>query len=101
MYELFNGLPPFYDEDVNKMYKKAVNDPLTFPPGWDPDFMDLLTKLLQKDPKKRLGNGDVDSTPIKAHPFFKSINWLRLFNRQIEPDFKPTIVRYCVSDTYH
>jgi len=39
-----------------------------------PDARDFLSKLLQRDPKKRLGakNGIKD---IKEHAFFSDINW--------------------------
>ena len=42
-----------------------------------PDARDFLDKLLQRDPKKRLGsvNGIKD---IKEHPFFEGINWKHL-----------------------
>jgi len=31
--------------------------------------------LLQKNPTKRLGSGKRDAEEIKAHPFFKNIDW--------------------------
>lgn len=34
---------------------------------------DFITKLLIKNPDERLGANGVDE--IKAHPFFKEINW--------------------------
>lgn len=30
---------------------------------------------------------------IKTHPFFKTINWTLLEKRQVEPPFKPKVVR--------
>ena len=39
------------------------------PPDISRDVMDLLLKLLQKDPKVRLGGKGAHE--IKAHPFFK------------------------------
>jgi hypothetical protein len=35
---------------------------------------DLLSKLLKKDPKERLGSG-ADADEIKHHPWFECINW--------------------------
>jgi len=52
---------------------------------------DLLTKLLSKDPSKRLGSGEGDAKDIKNHPFFKDVNWPRLEKRAIRPPFVPEI----------
>ena len=38
--------------------------------------MDLLTKLLEKEPSNRL----VDPVTIKQHPFFNDIDWDSLTN---------------------
>lgn len=45
---------------------------------------DLIVKLLNRNPKKRLGsiNG---ADEIKKHAFFKSIDWVKLFKRQYKP----------------
>lgn len=92
LYEMLTGLPPFYDENTNEMYRKILTAPLNFP-GYDvvpPAARDLLTKLLDRDPAKRLGvNG---STEIKSHPFFHGIDWKKLLQRKYEPTFKPHVV---------
>lgn len=92
LYEMLTGLPPFYDENTNEMYRKILSEPLHFP-GHDvvpPAAKDLLTKLLNRDPKERLGaNG---SAEIKAHPFFHAIDWRKLLQRKYEPAFKPNVV---------
>lgn len=91
LYEMLTGLPPFYDENTNEMYRKILTAPLNFP-GYDivpPAARDLLTKLLERDPSKRLGvNG---STEIKSHPFFHGIDWKKLLQRKYEPAFKPNV----------
>ena len=37
--------------------------------------MDLLTKLLIRDPKLRLGSGERDSADIEEHPLFEDLAW--------------------------
>lgn len=39
---------------------------------------DLLTKLLEKDPTKRLGNTEAGLQEIRNHQWFESINWERM-----------------------
>ncbi|CAG9990339.1 unnamed protein product [Clonostachys byssicola] len=89
LYEMLTGLPPFYDENTNEMYRKILSEPLHFSDAVPPAAKDLLTKLLNRDPEKRLGaNG---SAEIKAHPFFHAIDWRKLLQRKYEPTFKPTV----------
>lgn len=88
LYEMLTGLPPFYDENIKTMYNKILNDPLKFPPMLErTDAKDLLTKLLQKDPKLRLS----DAADIRAHPFFKDIDWHKLLSKSYLPPFKPNV----------
>ena len=67
---MLTGLPPFYDENTNEMYRKILQEPLTFPSSdiVPPAARDLLTRLLNRDPQRRLGaNGAAE---IKSHHFF-------------------------------
>lgn len=92
LYEMLTGLPPFYDENTNEMYRKILSEPLHFPSQEivPPAAKDLLTKLLNRNPEERLGaNG---SAEIKSHPFFHAIDWRKLLQRKYEPAFKPRVV---------
>jgi len=90
LYEMLTGLPPFYDENTNDMYKKILQDPLQFPPDMDQHARSLLIRLLDRDPSKRLGaNGAAE---IKSHRFFETIDWRRLLQKKIQPTFRPNVV---------
>lgn len=57
--------------------------------GDNPNMSSCLFQLFERDPTRRLGVvGD-----IRAHPFFRTINWSALENREVEPPFKPKVVR--------
>lgn len=43
----------------------------------------LVRALLDKDPLRRLGSGLKGTAAIKAHPFFRGINWSQLEARQV------------------
>ena len=52
---------------------------------------DLLNKLLEKDPTKRLGNTEVGLQEIRNHPWFESINWERMSAKMTDPPYKPIL----------
>ncbi|KAJ5320101.1 hypothetical protein PENANT_c025G04412 [Penicillium antarcticum] len=92
LYEMLTGLPPFYDENTNEMYRKILQEPLTFPTSdiVPPAARDLLTRLLDRDPVRRLGaNGAAE---IKSHHFFANIDWRKLLQRKYEPSFRPNVL---------
>lgn len=85
------GLPPYYDENTNEMYRKILSDPLRFPDAMGSEARDLLTKLLNRDPAKRLGVKGAQE--IRNHPFFaRHIDFKRLWQKKIQPPFKPSVV---------
>jgi len=91
LYELTVGIPPFYSQNVNEMYRKIQEAPLLFPPNLSNACKDLITKLLERDPKKRLGSSANDYKDIQKHAFFKSIDWQKLYNKEIEAPYKPNV----------
>lgn len=90
LYELTVGIPPFYSQNVNEMYNKIQHGVLRFPPFLSENCKNLIVQLLNRDPKKRLGSKD-DVDDIKAHPFFKSISWEKLFKKELDPPYKPKL----------
>ena len=46
------------------------------------EVKDLISKILIKDPSKRIGYNSYDYTEIKNHPFFKGINFNNLESEQ-------------------
>lgn len=89
LYEMLTSLPPFYDEDVNIMYKKILHDPLVFPNYLDSKTCSLIKGLLNRDPRKRLGYNGVSE--IKNHPFFDDVDWNKLNSKGYIPPYKPPV----------
>jgi serine/threonine protein kinase len=87
MFEMLTGLPPFYCEDVQKMYQKIVSAQLTIPPNFSPEAKNIIEKLLDRDPRTRLQ----DPKHVKAHPWFAPIDWEKLENKEIAPPFIPPV----------
>lgn len=88
LYEMLTGWPPFYNENLHVMYESITRAPLTFPNSMSSEAKSLLTGLLQRNPRNRLGsnNGMAD---FKDHPFFADINWRELYDKKTPPPFVP------------
>ncbi|RYO87172.1 hypothetical protein DL766_003990 [Monosporascus sp. MC13-8B] len=91
-YDLMTGNPPFRGGNHAKIQQNIVKQKLILPYFLGPDAKDLLTRLLNKNPTKRLGaNMPKDLQTIKSHRFFKKIDWKKLAARELEPPIKPMI----------
>jgi len=77
------GFPPYYTENIKKLYEDIKSAKLKIPAYVSPQAKDLLNKLLNKNPKQRIGVKD--KSEIKRHPFFKGIDWEKLLDREIKP----------------
>ena len=48
-------------------------------------------KLLRRHPDKRLGASERDAEDVKKQPFFRHIDWIKLYKKEVEPPFRPTV----------
>jgi serine/threonine protein kinase len=91
-FDLLTGKPPFGGNNNAKIEQAIVHKKLALPFFLGPDAKDLLTRLLRKEPKQRLGyNMPKDLVTMKAHRFFKGIDWKKLARREVEPPIRPLI----------
>jgi len=87
IYEMLTGLPPFYDEDVQRMYAQKMTAELQVPDHVDPSAADLIAKFLDRNPTTRLQ----DTKLIKQHPWFADIHWDDLAAKRVMPPYKPPV----------
>jgi len=91
-FDLLTGAPPFGGNNHAKIQQNIVKQKLQLPYFLGPDAKDLLTRLLRKEPNKRLGgNMPKDLQTIKQHRFFRKIDWKKLERRELEPPIRPLI----------
>lgn len=91
-FDLLTGSPPFQGQNHAKIQERIVKQKLVMPYFLGPDAKDLLTRLLRKEPNKRLGaNMQKDLPLIKKHRFFKNIDWKKLAKRELEAPIQPLI----------
>jgi len=91
LYELTVGIPPFYSQNVNEMYHKIQHGALRFPPFLSEECRDLIIALLNRNPEARLGSSEKDVEELKSHPFFASIDWDKMYKKEIDPPYKPKV----------
>ncbi|CAL1396325.1 unnamed protein product [Linum trigynum] len=90
MYEMLVGYPPFYSDEPMSTCRKIVNwkTHLKFPEEarLSPDAKDLICRLLC-NVELRLGTKGAHE--IKAHPWFKGVEWEKLY--QMKAAFIPEV----------
>ena len=91
IYEMLCGLPPFYVENIDKMYELIKSAPLKFPNRiiLSDNAKDIIKKLLNRNVKKRLGNNGIKE--IQEHPFFKDIDFNLIEQKKIPAPFVPKL----------
>jgi len=96
-FEVMVGCPPFSGDTPEEVFKNIVSNTRTeeMSIGYNdsqvsPTAADLINKLLERDPTKRL-----TVKQIKRHKFFKGLDWNNLRNE--EPPFVPQLTD--VADT--
>ena len=88
IYQMFFGKTPFKEKNNYLTFRKIEQLKIDFEGGEKitipDDAKDLISKILVKEPNKRLGGGEpgteYDIAHLKSHPFFKGIDWKNLHN---------------------
>ncbi len=72
LYELLFGTTPFRGARRDATFDNVLKKPLVFPesPAISAECRDLITKLLDKDPAKRLG-AEFGAAEVRHHPWFR------------------------------
>ena len=95
IYELSTGRTPFLHKNTHQTTKLIKSGRVIFP---DPvkhkihmseQFKDFICKLLEKNPKRRLGHNGVHE--VRDHPWFDDIDWKKLLRKEIKSPFVPEI----------
>lgn len=87
LYEMLIGQSPFHGDDEDELFESIRVDIPHYPRWITKESKDLLEKLFERDPSKRLGViGN-----IREHSFFKTIDWPALEKREMGPPFKPKV----------
>ncbi|KAK8615247.1 hypothetical protein V6N13_069025 [Hibiscus sabdariffa] len=86
-YEMLYGTTPFKGKNRKETFRNVVAKEPVFM-GQRNALTDLIGRLLQKDPKTRLGYHG-GACEIKEHPFFEGVRW-ELLTDVLRPPFIPS-----------
>ncbi|KRY81616.1 Ribosomal protein S6 kinase 2 alpha [Trichinella pseudospiralis] len=105
MFEMLTGSLPFQGSNRKETLTQILKAKLGMPQFLSPEAQSLLRALFKRNPQNRLGNveetiemgsrrsGSEGIKDIMKHPFFATIDWGKLYHRQVQPPFKPTVTR--------
>ncbi|XP_062185857.1 serine/threonine-protein kinase OXI1-like [Phragmites australis] len=83
LYEMLYGRTPFRGQNRKEtFYRVLAKQPELV--GEQTPLRDLIARLLEKDPEKRIG-----SRGVKAHPFFRGVDWDRILHVARPPFIPP------------
>ena len=86
IYEMLSGYLPFRIIPEEKITKNVYKKKIKIFNHFSHNAKDLVKKLLEYNPKRRLG-----FKQIITHPFFKDIDWNKLEKKEFIPPFLPEI----------
>uniref|UniRef100_A0A8C3FFV6 non-specific serine/threonine protein kinase n=1 Tax=Chrysemys picta bellii TaxID=8478 RepID=A0A8C3FFV6_CHRPI len=99
MFEMLTGTLPFQGKDRKETMTMILKAKLGMPQFLSPEAQSLLRMLFKRNPANRLGAGPDGVEEIKRHFFFSTIDWNKLYRREIHPPFKPATGR--PEDTFY
>lgn len=89
MYELFTGMNPFDARDFDTVLNNILHSTIVIPDYLPSAARDLIGKLLQRNPQKRLCSGPTGSAEIQNHIFFESVDWKKIMVKAVKPPYIP------------
>ncbi|NWS77841.1 KS6AA kinase, partial [Crotophaga sulcirostris] len=91
MFEMLTGSLPFQGKDRKETMTLILKAKLGMPQFLSAEAQSLLRALFKRNPANRLGSGPDGAEEIKRHPFYSTIDWNKLYRREIKPPFKPAV----------
>ncbi|CAF0906155.1 unnamed protein product [Adineta ricciae] len=90
-FEMITGHLPFHGANRKETMNMILKAKLAMPTYPSVEAQSLLRMLFKRNPANRLGAGPDGFRNIQKHAFFVSIDWDKLYRREIEPPFIPPI----------
>lgn len=85
-YDMVTGSPPFKSKNHKVLKDMICTSKVKLPGYLTADAHSLIKGLIERNVSKRL-----TVEQIKSHPFFKTIDWVKLENKEIKTPLNPSI----------
>ncbi|XP_076307788.1 ribosomal protein S6 kinase alpha-2-like isoform X1 [Tachypleus tridentatus] len=93
MFEMLTGALPFQGANRKETMMQILKAKLGMPQFLSPEAQSLLRALFKRNPANRLGSGPNTVKEIQGHPFFATIDWQKLYGKDVKPPFIPAVGR--------
>ena len=90
-YEMLVGITPYFTTRKEDIFYNIEHGELKIPDFVSKEAGELLRRLLERNPNKRLGGMGRDALEIKEHPYFKDVDWKKMYEKKIKA---PNFVNY-------
>lgn len=100
IFELVASHAPFCDRSMNAMFKNIMICKFEFPKMFSPGCKDIVNRLLQVSPIKRLGVIKGGHKLLKQQAWFKGFDWEALKQKTFEVPMKPTVKSFDDLDNF-
>ncbi|XP_075908009.1 protein kinase C epsilon type-like [Petromyzon marinus] len=93
VYEMVVGQPPFEADNEDDLFDSILHDEVAFPMWLSTQAVDILKAFMVKSPARRLGcvAAQGGEAAIRAHPFYRGLDWDALEHRRLPAPFRPRI----------
>ncbi|KAH3686682.1 hypothetical protein WICPIJ_002326 [Wickerhamomyces pijperi] len=96
MHDMLTGGPPFTGNSNKIIYDKITTKKLKLPFYLSLDAKDLIQRLLQKNPQKRLTNWET----LQKHRFFRNVDWGKIASQDFIPPIVPIITDPILAENF-
>ncbi|KAG2763905.1 hypothetical protein JG687_00001777 [Phytophthora cactorum] len=94
IYEMVVGHSPFAGSsqvDQMQICRNIVKEKVEFPNWVGSSCRDIISKLLERDPTKRLGLTHGGARAIRSHAWFAKLDWDAMLQKKVNAPYKPKL----------
>eukprot|EP00405_Crypthecodinium_cohnii_P054806 CAMPEP_0206619342 /NCGR_PEP_ID=MMETSP0325_2-20121206/60769_1 /ASSEMBLY_ACC=CAM_ASM_000347 /TAXON_ID=2866 /ORGANISM="Crypthecodinium cohnii, Strain Seligo" /LENGTH=821 /DNA_ID=CAMNT_0054141689 /DNA_START=101 /DNA_END=2565 /DNA_ORIENTATION=- len=87
LFNMLTGFPPYYHHDRETLFANIRHAKLEVPSYVSPLARAFIEAVLERRPERRFGAQQ--TSLLQAHPYFESIDFSKLFRRELAPPGRP------------
>jgi serine/threonine protein kinase len=91
LYQMILTKTPFKGDDEEEVFNAILTDEPLYPISMSKEAVDIIQKLLTRDPKLRLGSTERDAEEIMEHPYFADVDFEAILNLDVNPPYQPEV----------